>query len=405
MPRHPRLSALPIPGALAGLAALALGCCAASSGDGGAWDPWEGGEGTRTPRTRLRIPSAARAAPRPPRRPRAESHPAPETRPAARDQTPPSLASPRVLVTVSGEGGEEARGLVRSAVERALLDRGFRVVDEEQLGTVRGVDEVRSADDLGRLRILRTRLGVEAVCSVRFALRYLYTRAFYGVQYDYYAPSIAVRTLASDTAEVVAAREGTGHTTADPAALGALAARVAGEAAGALAAAWRSPRAPPGVTLLCMIQGVDHPLLEAVVARLRRLPSVAGAQIRSLGGPVAEVECALRGEIEPFLANLAGFRKPALVVEGRSGARLDLRVAAVPPPPAVAIEPPGLEASGAVIVSGRVDDPRSVVRVNGAPVAVAPDGTFRAEVPAGAAPIRIEATDSLGNTTVREVRP
>ncbi|MCI0342192.1 MAG: hypothetical protein L0216_13785 [Planctomycetales bacterium] len=397
MTRHPRFAVLRRTGSLAGLAALALGC-AASSGGTSEWDSW-GGPGNAE--GRLRIPSAGAPARRPASlRPREEPRPAPL--PA---ETTASLGSARVLVAVAGEGGEEARALVRSAVERALLERGFRVVDEEQLGTVRGVDEVRSAEDLARLRVLRTRLGVEAVCSVRFALRYLYTRAFYGVQYDYYAPSVAVRTLASDTAEVVAARAGTGPTTADPAALGALAARVAGEAAGALAAAWRAPRAPAGLTLLCVLDGADHPVLEAIVARLRRLPSVAGAEIRSFAGRVAEVECALRGGIEPFLADVAGLRKPALVVEGRSGARLDLRVVAAPPPPSVEIEPPGLEASGAVVVTGRVDDPRSVVRVNGVPVAVAADGTFRAEVPAGAGPIRIEATDSLGNTTVREVRP
>ncbi|GEM_PF-2578932 len=58
-----------------------------------------------------------------------------------------------------------------------------------------------------------------------------------------------------------------------------------------------------------------------------------------------------------------------------------------------------------VLVQGKVDDPLSTVTVDGKPVTVEPDGSYRVEVPLrkGQAFVVVVAVDSLGNKTVRKI--
>jgi hypothetical protein len=246
------------------------------------------------------------------------------------------VGNPRVMALIDEtvDGKPSASRTVETGLAKALLDRGYKLVDREQLAEIRGADALaraarggddQAAADLGK------QLGAEVVLAGTAAVKRLNVGggedALGGMVS--YRGRLSVKAVKTSSGQVVLAdsREGAGmDIDEDTAALRALS-RMAEETGGEFAEKL-APALWEGAEVQVAVAGVaDFALLQRLIGAVRSADGVRNVVTRSFadGAAVLDVELA-GGNANTLAANLEGRSRIPLEIREIAAYRIEAAV-------------------------------------------------------------------------------
>jgi len=221
--------------------------------------------------------------------------------------------------------------LAQSALEHALLERKFNVVDLSQLEAVKARDRVRAFGDLELARALGERWGCDILITGKSFVDLARAETVYGVRQVFCTATIEAKAVTVNPAQVIASESATARRGADVRARAdKLALDAAGEAVARKLITKIVLHLRKGSTdeqaIELAVRGVTFEQLTALEAALTDIPGVRRVVSRQYRDGAATLECAFRGDAQTLARHLGELGAPQLEVLAVERRRVEVRM-------------------------------------------------------------------------------
>ena len=235
---------------------------------------------------------------------------------------------PRVMVIVDEkiDNVDATARKVAGKIEKALLEKGYRIVDARQFAEVKGRDA--AAADATKAKELGRRYGAELIIAGGAQAEFGGEREVYGIKTNEYTADGEVKLIITDTGEILAVasasskKSSQGKSQAASKSLDEIGESVAAELMTKLDAKMKEMKEKPIIVEL-ILQGVNDAALVKIESELPgKISMIEKMKLRYMEGGSASFDVVLKGTLDDLRKAFSGMQEYAVM--GASGNRLDV---------------------------------------------------------------------------------
>jgi len=234
-----------------------------------------------------------------------------------------ATAGNRTLVLFASD---EPTQQVTSAVEGALIAKGFNLVDARQDARRKQFELAVSGGDSKKVAALAADAGAELVVDVVATRNFREAKEVYGTTYRFYDSEVQIRAMRAGTGGVMCSVTKTGTPSATVAPMVDAAKAAANEAIENILKGWSSDVQNAQAVVL-KVRKVDFGNLVKLKKAIEAIPGVDRVTQRAFGGGEATLEVDWSGgKVDDLGAAIAGVKDPVVEITGATQEVLDLEV-------------------------------------------------------------------------------
>ncbi len=235
---------------------------------------------------------------------------------------------PRVMVVVDEkiDDKDAAARKVAGKIEKALLEKGYRIIDSKQFESVKGRD--LSAVDPVKAKELGRRYGAELIIAGGAQTQFGGEKDVYGIKISEYTADGEVKIIITDTGEILALASATskkssqGKSQASSKSLEEIGDALAAELMMKLDAKMKEMKEKPIIVEL-ILQGINDATLAKIEQELPgKISMIQRMKLRYMEGSSASYDVTIKGSLEDLRKIFAGMMEYQVI--GVSGNRLDV---------------------------------------------------------------------------------
>ncbi|KAB2923622.1 MAG: hypothetical protein F9K22_08575 [Bacteroidetes bacterium] len=237
---------------------------------------------------------------------------------------------PRVMVAVDEkiDDKDAAARKVAGKIEKALLAKGYRIVDARQFDQVRGRDLAMGDLNPTKAKELGRRYGAELIIAGGAQAVFGAELETYGIKTQEYTADGEVKLIITDTGEILAVASATakkssqGKSQAASRSLEEIGEALAAELTAKLDAKMKEMKEKPIIVEL-ILQGINDASLMRIEQELpQKLSMIESMKLRYMEGDAASYDVKMKGTLDDLRKALSQMQDYAVV--GASGNRLDV---------------------------------------------------------------------------------
>lgn len=237
---------------------------------------------------------------------------------------------PRVMVVVDEKIDDKdvTARKVAGKIEKALLDKGYRIVDARQFEQVRARDLALGDLNPTKAKELGRRYGAELIIAGGAQTQFGGERETYGIKTNEYTADGEVKLIITDTGEILAVASATSKKSAQGKAQAAskslddIGEMLAAELMSKLDAKMKEMKEKPIVVEL-IVQGINDASLMKIESELpQKISVIQSMKLRYMEGDAASFDVKMKGTLDDLRRAFSGMQEYAVV--GASGNRLDV---------------------------------------------------------------------------------
>lgn len=237
---------------------------------------------------------------------------------------------PRVMVVVDEkiDDKDATARKVAGKIEKALLGKGYRIVDSRQFEQVRARDLALGDLNPTKAKELGRRYGAELIIAGGAQTQFGGERETYGIKTNEYTADGEVKLIITDTGEILAVASATSKKSAQGKAQAAskslddVGDMLAAELITKLDAKMKEMREKPIIVEL-IVQGINDASLMKIESELpQKVSMIQSMKLRYMEGDAASFDVTMKGSLDDLRRAFSGMQEYAVV--GASGNRLDV---------------------------------------------------------------------------------
>jgi len=237
---------------------------------------------------------------------------------------------PRVMVIVDEKIDDKdvTARKVSGKLEKALLDKGYRIVDARQFEQVRARDLALSDLNPTKAKELGRRYGAELIIAGGAQTQFGGERETYGIKTNEYTADGEVKLIITDTGEILAVASASSKKSAQGKAQAAsksledIGDMLAAELMTKLDAKMKEMKEKPIIVEL-IVQGINDASLMKIESELpQKISMIQSMKLRYMEGDAASFDVKMKGTLDDLRRAFSGMQEYAVV--GASGNRLDV---------------------------------------------------------------------------------
>ncbi|MHB1048979.1 MAG: hypothetical protein ACYC09_02780 [Bacteroidota bacterium] len=237
---------------------------------------------------------------------------------------------PRVMVVVDEriDDKDVTARKVAGKIEKALLEKGYRIVDARQFDQVRGRDLAMGDLNPTKAKELGRRYGAELIIAGGAHAEFGGEREVYGIKTSEYTSDGEVKLIITDTGEILAVASATskkssqGKSQAASRALEDVGNTLAADLMGKLDAKMKEMKEKPIIVEL-ILQGINDASLVKIEQELpQKISIIESMKLRYMEGDAASYDVKMKGQLDDLRRAFSAMQEYSVV--GASGNRLDV---------------------------------------------------------------------------------
>jgi hypothetical protein len=237
---------------------------------------------------------------------------------------------PRVMVVVDEkiDDKDATARKVAGKIEKALLEKGYRIVDSKQFEQVRARDLALGDLNPAKAKEIGRRYGAELIVTGGAQTMFGGERETYGIKTNEYTADGEVKLILTDTGEILAVASASskkasqGKAQASSRSLEDVGDMLAAEVMKKLDAKMKEMKEKPIIVEL-IIQGVNDATLMKIESELpQKISMIENMKLRYMEGDAASFDVKMKGTLDDLRRALSGMQDYSVV--GASGNRLDV---------------------------------------------------------------------------------
>lgn len=237
---------------------------------------------------------------------------------------------PRVMVVVDEriDDKDVTARKVAGKIEKALLEKGYRIVDARQFEQVRGRDLAMGDLNPVKAKELGRRYGAELIIAGGAQAEFGGEREVYGIKTSEYTSDGEIKLIITDTGEILAVasasskKSSQGKSQAASRALEEVGTVLAADVMGKLDAKMKEMKEKPIIVEL-ILQGINDAALVKIEQELpQKISIIERMTLRYMEGDAASYDVTMKGRLDDLRRAFSAMQEYSVV--GASGNRLDV---------------------------------------------------------------------------------
>jgi hypothetical protein len=237
---------------------------------------------------------------------------------------------PRVMVVVDEriDDKDAAARKVAGKIEKALLEKGYRIVDAKQFEQVRGRDLALGDLNPTKAKELGRRYGAELIVAGGAQAEFGGEREVYGIKTNEYTSDGEVKLIITDTGEILAVSSATskkssqGKSQAASRSLEDIGEQLAADLTAKLESKMKEMKDKPIIVEL-ILQGINDAALVKIEQELpQKISMIESMKLRYMEGDAASYDVTMKGRLDDLRKAFSAMQEYSVV--GASGNRLDV---------------------------------------------------------------------------------